>query len=328
MAETIASFMLEMGFSDKATKAVEKLEKSVDNLDKKLKRNSEQEMRRTKQMNEMKRNADLDAKQRMRDAADRVRKRQKAEREATRQQAAMDAAMARRQMQAQATLAKMKKQRLDMQQRREEVAAKFILSNLIRQRVEQGKLSATKLRSELMSQKNLKAQRLLQAQIVSDERSAIRAEKEQLRIANQRLSVRLKERAASSAVQLAGGAISAFAAAGFASSVVQTGRDVEAFNNAMLAASKNADDANKNLEFVRQTSRRLGIDLVQTGRGFSQFLAAGQGKLAQEDIENVFLGVAEASRAMGLSMDDTNGTIRAITQIMSKGKVNIVAFVF
>ena len=129
------------------------------------------------------------------------------------------------------------------------------------------------------------------------------------------------QRATASMAQLAGGAFSVFTLMEGIGSVARTGMDFQKVESGMVAVSTNASEASENITFVRGEARRLGADLIQTSKGFTQLLAAGQGKIALEDMKALTTGVLETSTVLGLSTDDTAGSIRALTQMMSKGKV-------
>ena len=132
----------------------------------------------------------------------------------------------------------------------------------------------------------------------------------------------LLQRMQASSKQLAGNMVSAFAVTAGVGGAVKLGQDLESAQIAINAASGSAEMGAENMKFLRQEARRLGVDVVQGAKGLSQLLAAGEGVLPQEDLRNIFTGVTEASTVMGLSADDTSGAIRAIFQMMSKGKVS------
>ena len=129
------------------------------------------------------------------------------------------------------------------------------------------------------------------------------------------------QRSSSSMAQLAGSAFSVFTLMQGIGAVAKTGMDFQKVESGMTAVSTNAKEAGENLSFIRDESRRLGADLIQSSKGFTQLLAAGQGKIALKDMKALTTGVLETSTVLGLSSDDTAGSIRALTQMMSKGKV-------
>jgi tape measure domain-containing protein len=74
--------------------------------------------------------------------------------------------------------------------------------------------------------------------------------------------------------------------------------------------------------FIDELADRAGADLlVLTGR-YTNFLAAAKTTtLTLAETQRVFENIVVAGSALGRSTDDTNGALRALEQILSKGKV-------
>lgn len=82
-------------------------------------------------------------------------------------------------------------------------------------------------------------------------------------------------------------------------------------------------EAGAQFDFVRKKAQELGIDLLASEKGFAKYAAAAKGAgQSNEAIQGTFTGVAEAASALALSADDTNGVLRALSQISAKGKVS------
>ena len=78
-----------------------------------------------------------------------------------------------------------------------------------------------------------------------------------------------------------------------------------------------------NLSMIKATANKLGLDINALAVGFK--LLAGSTKdtaLAGVETQKIFLSVAEASAAMKLSAEDTEGALRAVSQMLSKGTVS------
>ena len=76
------------------------------------------------------------------------------------------------------------------------------------------------------------------------------------------------------------------------------------------------------MAFLRAESERLGLNFLETSKSYLQIAAAAKGTtLAGQGTRDIFTALAEASTVLQLSVDQTNGALRAIGQIMSKGKV-------
>lgn len=77
------------------------------------------------------------------------------------------------------------------------------------------------------------------------------------------------------------------------------------------------------IEYLRQTSNRLGADFSAASAGFAKFAAAAQGTgISMDQVKATFESVAKASVVLGLSSDETNGAMLALSQMMSKGTVS------
>lgn len=125
---------------------------------------------------------------------------------------------------------------------------------------------------------------------------------------------------------LLGGLAAALAALGLSKlvgDITSTAQNMERLQLAMNAAAGGAKEGAAEMQFIREQSERLGLELASTADAYKGLLAAttAAGKETDE-ARYIFLGVAEAARAMGLSTEDTKGTLLAVQQIMSKGKVS------
>lgn len=131
----------------------------------------------------------------------------------------------------------------------------------------------------------------------------------------------LTNRMATSSKQFAGNMLSAFALVSGASTTLRVGQELQSAAIAMEAATGSAKKGREEMAFARREALRLGLNLRTTALDYAKLYAAGEGKLGTKDIRNIFLGVSEAATVMGLSNDDAAGTLRAVQQMMSKGKV-------
>ncbi|EPU5968971.1 tape measure protein [Vibrio alginolyticus] len=103
--------------------------------------------------------------------------------------------------------------------------------------------------------------------------------------------------------------------------VVQTGLTFESLERSMLVTSGSAVKAKENFKFVREEALRLGLDIQNLTSAYVQFQAAAGNKLSQADLRQVFVGISEASTALGLSQEKQQRVFTAATQIISKGRV-------
>lgn len=81
-------------------------------------------------------------------------------------------------------------------------------------------------------------------------------------------------------------------------------------------------DATRQMEFVRTETKRLGLEFTTTADAYKSISAAAKGSaIDNKMVQQVFLGVAEAATSLQLSSDESEGALRALSQMISKGKV-------
>jgi len=91
----------------------------------------------------------------------------------------------------------------------------------------------------------------------------------------------------------------------------------------MRVAAGSSQAAGEQLQFIREESERLGLFLPAVAKQMAQFSAAARGtSITSEELKTIFTGISEASRAMGLTAPETEGAMKALQQMMSKGKVS------
>lgn len=104
--------------------------------------------------------------------------------------------------------------------------------------------------------------------------------------------------------------------------VVRTSLAFEQMGNKLVFATGSTTKARQEMEFLRAEAKRLGIDLLESGKAYTSIAAAARGTALEGDgVREVFSSVAEASRVMGLTADQTAGALKALEQIISKGTV-------
>lgn len=133
-------------------------------------------------------------------------------------------------------------------------------------------------------------------------------------------------RALNSVFRQAAGLVAAYAGLsgiiGGIRSVNETGMAFQGLDTALAAVTGSSQGAAAEMAFLRAESERLGLNLLETSQSYLQIAAAAKGtQLAGQGTRDIFTAIAEASTVLQLSVDQTNGALRAIGQIMSKGKV-------
>ncbi|MCW8309909.1 tape measure protein [Sphingobacterium sp. InxBP1] len=96
----------------------------------------------------------------------------------------------------------------------------------------------------------------------------------------------------------------------------------EAVNQALKYTSGSSYEFSKNLQFLAKTSDRLGLDLLSTAQSFKMWQGAAKfSNLTADETRRIFESVANAGAKMKLSNDQVQGTFLALSQMLSKGKV-------
>jgi tape measure domain-containing protein len=91
-----------------------------------------------------------------------------------------------------------------------------------------------------------------------------------------------------------------------------------------VANDGNIEKSAADLDFLRRNAERLGVELGVLATEFSKFAIATQGtNLEGEKTRKIFLAVAEAARVNRSSTQDMQGVFTALTQIVSKGGVQL-----
>lgn len=118
---------------------------------------------------------------------------------------------------------------------------------------------------------------------------------------------------------LAAGVVSIQALTSALTSSVQAAMKLDALTLGLKAITGSSQGAADAIAFLRQTGERLGVQFDTIAGSYKTLLAATQGtNLTLKDTQTVFLGIVEASRAMGLSAEDTAGALRPLTQIIGQ----------
>lgn len=118
------------------------------------------------------------------------------------------------------------------------------------------------------------------------------------------------------------GAFAGFSAVAMVNQLHASGMAAERLRNSFEAATGSMRAGADAMGFVRMTSARLGLDLQSAADGYMKITAASKGtSMEGENTKQIFKAVAGASSSLGLSAEQTNGALLAISQMMSKGTV-------
>jgi tape measure domain-containing protein len=97
---------------------------------------------------------------------------------------------------------------------------------------------------------------------------------------------------------------------------------VDRLKNGFSFGAGGAAAGAREMAFVRSEADRLGLSLNSTAASYMKMVAASRGNtMAGEKTRELFLAISEASVVMGLGQDQTERSMAAVVQMMSKGKV-------
>ena len=106
----------------------------------------------------------------------------------------------------------------------------------------------------------------------------------------------------------------------FGGEMVKAGQDQTRMEMALQVSSKNLNEFNDALKYVRSEALRLGLSSMDLGKAFAQVNTAADG-LSQDQKKKMFTGLNEYMMTMGLSPEQQKGTYVAMYQMFSKGRI-------
>jgi len=131
------------------------------------------------------------------------------------------------------------------------------------------------------------------------------------------------DRSSSSVLSVAN-AFKALAASIVVKEFIEANVEVEKFERAMVLLKGSTEGAATEFEYVRELSRRLGLELFTTADAYTSLTAATKGTTLQgQSTRDIFEAVSIAMSSLGKSSADTQGALLAISQIVSKGNVSL-----
>jgi chromosome segregation ATPase len=101
---------------------------------------------------------------------------------------------------------------------------------------------------------------------------------------------------------------------------------LDALNKSFIAITGSSHAAGMEMMFVTDTAKTLGLNLQTLEKSYKDILAASKGtSLEGEKVRDVFTAINKASAVLGLTADQTEGALRALSQMISKGNVQAIA---
>ena len=124
--------------------------------------------------------------------------------------------------------------------------------------------------------------------------------------------------------QLLGQMAGALGAAFTFREMVTAAAQMESMREGLRAVSGSAEQAGKDMDFVRTVANRVGADVTQVGQAFLGLQAATKGTAVEgEPTRQVFEAVATAMGKAGKSASETQNALVALAQMASKGTVSM-----
>lgn len=105
-------------------------------------------------------------------------------------------------------------------------------------------------------------------------------------------------------------------------SALQTSIRLDSLRLAQNSVFKTQENVTKQNEFLTGIAQRYGIEILGLTDAYTKFAASAQGTyLEGTKTQEIFDSVTRSSSMLGVSSDETTGILRALGQMMSKGKV-------
>ena len=115
-----------------------------------------------------------------------------------------------------------------------------------------------------------------------------------------------------------------FAALQGGQAFIAANSQAETFARTMTVLTGSSERASAEMEYVRSAADRLGIDVQEAAKSYTQLIAATKDTaLEGEGARQVFEAVAGAMASLGKSSADTNNALLAVNQMASKGTVSM-----
>ncbi len=97
----------------------------------------------------------------------------------------------------------------------------------------------------------------------------------------------------------------------------------ERLTSSLKVVSKSTVEFDRNMQFLNDTTEKLGLDFFKTGDAFKQFAAsATTSGLSFQQTRDIFFSVSAASAKLKLSSEQTERALLALSQMAGKGKVS------
>lgn len=124
------------------------------------------------------------------------------------------------------------------------------------------------------------------------------------------------------AAMTVGASAAAFAVLKLGQAAVETAKVYERLNETMKAVTGSQAIASAELRYAQEVATRAGATFDVTATQYGRLMAAAKGtNLEGEQTRIIFENLTFSAQKLGMSSDNLAGVLRAVEQIMSKGKV-------
>lgn len=124
--------------------------------------------------------------------------------------------------------------------------------------------------------------------------------------------------------EIANGLVGRVAAVFAVGTLAQSAADIETLQAGLKAVSGSAEQAGKDMDFVRQMASAAGVDVVDAGRAFLSLSAATKGTAVEgEATRQVFEAVTISMARAGKGSAETTNALQALAQMAGKGQVQM-----
>lgn len=127
---------------------------------------------------------------------------------------------------------------------------------------------------------------------------------------------------ATAALTRFGAALGIYSGYQIAEKIFNEVKQLESLNLALSAVTKTQDEFNQSESYLNELAEFSGINIVTLTESYIKFRGSIEGSNTSiKDAQRIYERITKASAILGASTDDVNGVLRALGQIMSKGKI-------
>lgn len=104
---------------------------------------------------------------------------------------------------------------------------------------------------------------------------------------------------------------------------VKAAMELDKLNSVLLAVTGSQAGVERNTRFLIKVTDELALPLATAVKEYGKFYAAAKGTLTEAETQRVFTNMSVAIRVMNLAGSDATGVFKALTDMLSKGKISM-----